>query len=127
MSELKKDSFVKDIAKAVESVVERYFHEVSYDELGNSKVDHKMRRLTAGKVPKGYLELLFSLTKSSSQSVKEAVFAHLVEGVSQSEVAKEFQVKPSAISRKVRDISDINLIVSSLAKFHIQSCIYQDG
>ncbi|MEC4725339.1 adhesin biosynthesis transcription regulatory family protein [Shewanella sp. D64] len=126
MSELRRDSFVKDIAKAVECVVDKYFSEVSDDESYNSKVDHQMRRLTAGKVPKGYLELLFSLTKSSSLPVKGAVFAHLVEGMEQSEVAKEFQVKPSAISRKVRDISDINFIVSSLAKFHIQTCMYQD-
>ncbi|GGI85496.1 hypothetical protein GCM10007978_23970 [Shewanella hanedai] len=126
MSELRRDSFVKDIAKAVECVVDEYFSEVIDDESYNYKVDQKMRRLIAGKVPKGYLELLFSLTKSSSLPVKTAVFAHLVEGIEQSEVAKKFQVKPSAISRKVRDISDINFIVSSLAKFHIQTCMYQD-
>ncbi len=76
-----------------------------------------VENLEPGKVPKEYLDLLFSLTKTS-EKVQVAVIDYLCAGISQMSAAEMRGVNQAAISRQVKRLESINKTVCELVKYH---------
>lgn len=77
-----------------------------------------LETLEPGKVPEGYLTLLYRLLNLGHTPVRAAVVDHLCNGVLQSTAAETHSVKRGSISRQVRRLNHVNGIACELAEYH---------
>lgn len=74
--------------------------------------------LEPGKVPKGYLTLLYQLLKLGHTPIRQAVVDHLCNGVLQSTAAETYNVKRGSTSRQLKRLNHVNSITCELARYH---------
>lgn len=76
------------------------------------------RKLVPGKVDVAHLACLLRFTGIHGEAVVAALNGHLVEGHKQVEVCRQFNVKPSLLSRKVTDLNEVNELAREVSVFY---------
>ncbi|MFC6478623.1 PapB/FocB family fimbrial expression transcriptional regulator [Pseudomonas asuensis] len=73
--------------------------------------------MVPGEVDPANLAGLLRFTDIHGESVVAALRGHLVEGLKQADVCREFNMKPALLSRKVADLSAISDIAKEVSVF----------
>lgn len=75
-------------------------------------------KLVPGEVDPAHLAGLLRFTGIHGEAVVAALRGHFVDGRKQSELCREFNVKPPLLSRKVADLNDVSDIAREVSVFY---------
>lgn len=75
-------------------------------------------KLVPGEVDAAHLAGLLRFTGIRGEAIVAALQGHFIKGRKQADVCREFNVKPSLLSRKIADLNEVSNVAREVSVFY---------